>query len=68
MANINTRLSFNGCWRMVNAIENGRTPDEIRERCKTAESWLKANEVITNEQYDDLMMVVSWIFRESYHN
>lgn len=64
---INTMLSVKGCWRMVNATQNGKTPKEIRERCGIAEEWLKANEVIDAEQYNDLMMALSYIFRESYH-
>ena len=67
MKHINTKLSLSGCWKMVNAIQNGRTPDDIRHRCRIAEEWLIANEVISNEEYDDLMMTVSWIHRESYH-
>lgn len=64
---INTRLSVAGCWRMVNAIRNGKTPEEIRERCRIAEAWLDANEIISTEEYNDLMMAVSWQHRESYH-
>ena len=63
---INTGLSVKGCWRMVNAIQNGRTPQEIRERCRIAEEWLKANKVIDNDQYNDMMMEVSYLHRESY--
>ena len=64
---INRRLSARGCWRMVNAIQNGRTPEEIRERCTVAEEWLDANEIIDNETYNSLMMTVSYLYRESYH-
>lgn len=64
---INTKLSLNGCWKMVNAIQGGRTPAEIRKRCNIAEEWLNANEIISNEEYDDLMMTVSYLYRESYH-
>ena len=63
---INTKLSLTGCWRMVNAIQNGNTPEEIRRRCNVAEEWLRANELISNAQFDELMMTVSWINRESY--
>lgn len=66
MKNINTKLSVKGCWGMVNRIQDGRTPDEIRERCYIAEQWLTANEVITNEEYDDLMDTVAYLHRESY--
>lgn len=64
---INTKLSLNGCWRMVNAIQGGRTPAEIRQRCNIAEDWLNANEIISNEEYDDLMMTIAYLYRESYH-
>ena len=64
---INKNLSVDGCWRMVNAIQNGKTPHEIRERCRIAEEWLKANEVIDNDQYNDMMMTVAYLHRESHH-
>ena len=65
MAGINVNLSYEGCWKMVNAIQNGETPAEIRERCTIAKRWLMANEVIDNEQFDDLMMAVTWLYREA---
>ena len=64
---INTKLSLTGCWRMVNAIQGGKTPSEIRRRCMIAEEWLKANEIISTDDFDDLMMAVAYIHRESYH-
>lgn len=63
---INTNLSLKGCWKMVNAIQNGNTPEEIRRRCNVAEEWLKANTVISNEDYDDLMKAVAFLYNESY--
>lgn len=64
---INTTLSKKGCWEMVNRIQNGRTPEEIRERCEIATQWLNANEIITNEEYDDLMITVAYLYRGTYH-
>ena len=64
---INKNLSPDRCWKMVNKIQLGKTAEEIRERCHVAEQWLMANVVITNEEYDDLMMAVSYLHRESYH-
>lgn len=64
---INTKLSLKGCWNMVNAIQNGKTPQEIRERCFVAEEWLTKNENISIEEYDELMMAVAYLRRESYH-
>ena len=64
---INTNLSLNGCWKMVNAIQNAATGIEIRERCDIAEKWLVENTVISLEEYDDLMKAVSYIYRESFH-
>lgn len=63
---INTKLSLKGCWRMVNAIWNGKTPEEILRRCNVATEWLNANEIIDAEQYNDLMMAVSMQYREAY--
>jgi len=67
MKQINKRLSVKGCWKMVNAIQNGKTPEEIQQRCAIAMNWLDENEVIDNDTYDELMMTVSWLQRESYH-
>lgn len=64
---INTNLSLDKCWKMVNRIQLGKTPEEVRDRCHTAETWLKANKVISNEQFDELMMAVAYLHRESYH-
>ena len=64
---INKNLSEQGCWRMVNAIQNGKTPAEIRERAHIAEQWLMVNAIITNEVYDELMNTVAYLVRESYH-
>lgn len=64
---INTKMSLDKCREMVNRIQLGNTPEEIRKRCNVAEKWLKANEVISNEEYDDLMRTVSYLYRESYH-
>ena len=64
---INTRLSLNGCWAMVNRIQTATTPESIRERCKVAEEWLTANEIISTEDYNELMRAVSYLHMESYH-
>lgn len=63
---INTKLSASRCWDMVNRIQNGKSPEDIRRRCNVAEEWLRANEVISNSEYDELMMAVSFLYRESY--
>ena len=64
---IDKNLSVDECWKMVNAIQNSKTQQEIRERCRIAEEWLKANEVIDVDQYDDMMTAVAYMYRESYH-
>ena len=62
---INTKLSLAGCWKMVNAIQNGKTEGDVRHRCYIAEQWLKANEIISNDDFDELMMTVSYWYREA---
>lgn len=64
---INKSLSLDRCWEMVNRIQKGKTPEEIRQRCQIAEAWLTANEVISMEEYDSLMDTVAYLCRESYH-
>ena len=56
---INPKLSLKGCWTMVNRVGNF-------EKLNIAYNWLRANEVITNEEYNDLMMTLSYISRELY--
>ena len=63
---INTMLSVNRCWDMVNRIQDGKSPEDIRRRCNIAVEWLRANKVISNDEYNDLMMAVSFLYRESY--
>ncbi len=63
---INTRLSLKRCWDMVNRIQLATTPSAVRERCRIAEQWLKKNEVISNEEYNELMRAVSWESVDSY--
>lgn len=49
-------LNLSQCWEMVNRISN-------IEQVAIAEEWLKkAN--ITNEEWDELMMAVAYIYRE----
>lgn len=67
MKPINAYLTEKQCWEMVNRIQNGRTPDEIRERCRIADAWLTANKVISMDAYDSMMMTVALLHRESYH-
>ena len=64
---INTTLSLKGCWRMVNAIQNGETPKEIRRRAIIAREWLINNTVISLDEFDELMNTVAYLVRESYH-
>lgn len=64
---INRRLSLKRCWDMVNRIQKANTPQDIRRRCQIAEEWLTANEVISIDEYDALMMAVAYIHRETYH-
>lgn len=64
---INRTLSSKGCWKMVNAIQNGRTPEDVRTRASIAKQWLNANEIISIDEYDELMDTVAYIVRESYH-
>ena len=64
---LNRKLSLTGCWKMVNNIQLAETPEGIRERCRIAEKWLTANQVISTEEYDELMTAVAYWHRESYH-
>lgn len=64
---INKKLSLDGCWKMVNAIQNVDSPEEIRRRCYIAKEWLDANEIINLYDWEDLMETVAYLCRESYH-
>ena len=63
---INVNLSVKGCWRLVNGIQNGKTPAEIRERASIAEEWITANKNIDIDTYNDMMNSIAYLIRESY--
>lgn len=56
---VNPKLSLKGCWAMVNRVNT-------LEKLHIAKQWLKVNELITNDEYNDLMMALSYISRELY--
>ena len=58
---INKKLSLKGCWAMVNRV------DTI-EKANIAESWLRENELLSNEDYDDLMMALTYLYRDIRRN
>lgn len=58
---INTKLPLSKCWQMVNRISS-------KAQVEIAKEWLMANEVISNDEYDELMRAVSYIYRELNHN
>lgn len=53
---VNKKLSLNGCWKMVHKVNS-------LEKAQIAMNWLRENTVITNEEYNDLMMELSYIVR-----
>ena len=57
---INKKLPAKRCWEMVNRVSS-------LEEAAIAEAWLAANEVITNAEYNDLMMALSYLTRELHH-
>ena len=63
---INVNLSVKGCWRLVNGIQNGKTPAEIRERASIAEEWITANKNLDIDTYNDMMNSIAYLIRESY--
>jgi len=56
---VNQKLSVKGCWRMVNNVDT-------LEKAHIAEKWLKENEILSNDEYNDLMMALSYLTRELY--
>ena len=64
---INPNLSIKGCWRLVNAIQNGKTSKEIRERAMIAQDWITANNNIDIDTYNDMMDSIAYLIRESYN-
>lgn len=62
---INDTLSVKGCWRMVNRAQADDPKEQLR-RCRIADEWLKANKVIGNDDYNDLMMSLTYLMREAY--
>ena len=54
---INKNLPVNRCRDMVNRIPCDDETETLK-RCGTAESWLRNNEVITDDEFDALMKIV----------
>lgn len=63
---INPNLTLEQCWKLCNNIQHASSPADMRERCAIAEEWLTANTVISNSDYDEMMVYVSALYRESY--
>lgn len=63
---VNHELSVGGCWQMVNRIQLADSGMEMRRRCVLCEVWLFGNEVITTDEFDELMRAVSQCYRDSY--
>ena len=68
---VNTKISIKRLWNLVNAVQNGKTPQEIRERAAVAEEWISHNEAINKGKRfdiaDDMMNALAYLVRESYH-
>lgn len=62
---INPRLTLRQCWAMVNRIQSD-SPQTQLERFKIAEQWLRANTVITNDEFDSLMSAATYLCREAF--
>ena len=53
-------------WDMVNNIQVIDNQVKIREKCNAIEKMLKADNNIDNDAFEDLMMTITFIYRESY--
>lgn len=67
MSKVLNTLSSDQCWKMVNRIDLAPNAAEMRKRCIVAESWLVGNCIIDDEDFDQLMSAVAYLYRESYH-
>ncbi len=56
---INPNLSIKRCWDMVNRVETVR-------QGAVAEAWLAANKVISTEEFNELMMALTWQIRDAF--
>lgn len=61
-----TTMTLEECWTMVNGIQDGKTPQDVRARCAEVRECLAKNENISNKEYDDLMRTAAYLCRESY--
>ena len=52
---INKTLSYAGCCRMVKAIPNAKTAEDMYHRCGVADQWIKCNIVLSDDEYHRLL-------------
>lgn len=51
---------------IINNIQAANTPAEMRRLCIQAEKLVRADETLTNSEFDTLMMDIAFLYRESY--
>lgn len=58
-------MTINDYWKIVNDIQTAQTEKEIRKRCNEAEKLIRADNSISNDAFDELMMTIAYLYRES---
>lgn len=51
---------------IISNIQAANSPAEMRKLCLQAEKLIKADETLTNAEFDTLMMDITCLYRESY--
>ena len=58
-------MTVNEYWNIVNNIQVGKTPGEVRQRCNEAEKLIRADKTMDNDTFDELMMAIAFLYREA---
>jgi hypothetical protein len=53
-------------WNIVNNIQTAKTAEEMRKKCNNAEKLIRDDSSINNDDFDELMMTIAYLHRESY--
>ena len=56
-------MTVNQYWDIVNSIPALNDSMDIRSKCNSVEKMLKSDDTLSNDDFDELMMAISFIYR-----
>lgn len=52
-------------WKIVNDIQMATSADKLRTLCNNAEKLIREDTHISNEDFDELMQAISYLYRNA---